>query len=252
MAGESSHPGMLYPYNRGSMMKDNLALWHSVEKTDPKYTKEFNRGGGFKGTAINPTYLIMKATDTFGLPGIGWGYDIIKEEMLYGALIADGVQEQTHTMQVRVWFKVGEERGLVEHFGATTYVGKNKFGTFTDEEAKKKTLTDAISKCLSWLGFSADVHLGRYDDNKYVSDLRSEFSKPSTTPTSPLVAPPVDVVELRNKVLPKVAVCKTKEELTALWATLNIDKSNEVLYAAMKEAFNIRILQIKKEVEQQQ
>lgn len=158
-------------------MSDNLKLWRAVEKTDPSLTKEFNRGGGFKGTAINPTYLIMRATEMFGPPGIGWGYEIVKEEMLVGAPLTETCNELTHCLQVKFWYILDGKRGEIEQFGATTYVGKNKYGPFTDEEAKKKTLTDAISKCLSWLGFSADVHLGRYDDNKYVSDLRKEFSE---------------------------------------------------------------------------
>ena len=229
---------------------ENLDLWHSVEKTDPKFTKEFNRGGGFKGTAINPTFLVMKATETFGLPGIGWGYEIVKEEMLFGAFIADGIQEQTHCLQVKLWYIMDGKRGEIEHFGATTYVGKNKFGTFTDEEAKKKTLTDAISKCLSWLGFGADVHLGRYDDNKYVNDMRAEFSKPSPATAPPAVTPKVDVAKMRDEVIPKVAKLNSKDELTALWNSLGIDKSNAALYAAMLEVFNMRIAQIKKDTQQ--
>lgn len=249
MAGESSHPGMLYPDNieENEVEKDNLALWKAVEKTDPKFTKEFNRGGGFKGTAINPTSLIMKATDTFGLPGIGWGYEIVKEEMLFGAFIADGVQEQTHCLQVKLWYMAGGNRGEIEHFGATTYVGKNKYGTFTDEEAKKKTLTDAITKCLSWLGFSADVHLGRYDDSKYVNDMRVEFGK--TTPTPPVVSPPADVAAIRDSAIPKVAACNNKDELKVLWDELGIDKSNPTLYAAILEVFNARIAQIKRDAQ---
>jgi hypothetical protein len=158
-------------------MNDNLKLWRAVEKTDPSLTKNFSRGGGFQGTAINPTSLIMRATEMFGPPGIGWGYEIVKEEMLVGAPLTETCNELTHCLQVKVWYVLDGKRGEIEQFGATTYVGKNKYGPFTDEEAKKKTLTDAISKCLSWLGFSADVHLGRYDDNKYVNDLRKEFAE---------------------------------------------------------------------------
>lgn len=158
-------------------MSDNLKFWKSVEKTDPRYTKEFNRGGGFKGTAINPTFMVMRATEAFGPPGIGWGYEIVKEEMLVGAALSDNCNELTHCLQVKLWYMIDGKRGEIEHFGATTYVGKNKYGSFTDEEAKKKSLTDAISKCLSWLGFSADVHLGLYDDSKYVNDTRREFEK---------------------------------------------------------------------------
>jgi len=63
-------------------MNDNLKLWRAVEKTDPSLTKNFSRGGGFQGTAINPTSLVMRATEMFGPPGIGWGYEIVKEEMM--------------------------------------------------------------------------------------------------------------------------------------------------------------------------
>ena len=37
-------------------------------------------------------------------------------------------------------------------------------------ECQKKALTDAITKGLSYLGFNADVFLGMFDDNKYVSE----------------------------------------------------------------------------------
>lgn len=159
------------------MSNDNLKLWNAVEKTDPAFTKEFNRGGGFKGTAINPTYLAKKATEQFGPLGIGWGWDIVQEEMMVGAPIAEGVNELIHCLLVKVWFKWNGERGEVQQFGATTFVGKNKYGPFTDEETKKKSLTDGVSKCLALMGFSSDVHMGRYDDSKYVNDRKAEVAE---------------------------------------------------------------------------
>ena len=44
----------------------------------------------------------------------------------------------------------------------------------TDGEAPKKSLTDAIKKALSMLGFSADVFLGMFDDVNYVQQLQAE------------------------------------------------------------------------------
>jgi hypothetical protein len=44
-----------------------------------------------------------------------------------------------------------------------------------DEDAPKKATTDALTKLLSHLGFSADVFLGLYDDNKYVARLQQQF-----------------------------------------------------------------------------
>ena len=159
---------------------DNMSIWGKVEKTDPKYTKQFSRGGGFKGTATNATYLARKATETFGPCGTGWGINVLNEEVFTGAphLIEGQViaHDMIHKVHARLWYVLDGKRGEVEQFGQTQIVGRNKNGFYTDEEAPKKSLTDAMSKCLSLLGFSADIHLGLYDDNKYVAQLQQDFA----------------------------------------------------------------------------
>ncbi len=162
------------------MMSDNLSLWNAVCETDPKYAKAFNRGGGFKGTSTNATYLARKATERWGPIGIGWGVQVLDEELMQGKPLATdnglATHETIHKVRVRLWYKQDGETGEVMHFGQTTFIGQNKNGLFTDEEAPKKSLTDAMAKCLSLLGFSADIFLGLYDDNKYVNDLRQKYA----------------------------------------------------------------------------
>jgi len=157
----------------------NKELWNAVAVTNPNFVKSFTRGGGFSGTAINATYQAQKATETFGPCGIGWGIDILEERYQNGApLTLDGTvvgHEVIHVLRAKLWYLYQGKRGEVIHFGQTPFVGRNKYGFFTDEEAPKKSMTDAMSKCLSLIGFSADVHLGLYDDNKYVADLRKEY-----------------------------------------------------------------------------
>lgn len=159
---------------------DNMSIWGKVEKTDPKYTKQFSRGGGFKGTATNATYLARKATETFGPCGTGWGINVLSEEVFTGAPhVIEGqviAHDMIHKVHARLWYVLDGKRGEVEQFGQTQIVGRNKHGFYTDEEAPKKSLTDAMSKCLSLLGFSADIHLGLYDDNKYVAQLQQDFA----------------------------------------------------------------------------
>lgn len=149
-------------------MSENLKLWDAVATTDPKYTKAFNRAGGFSGTAINATYLMRKATAQWGPFGGKWGAKVEDEKFVPGA--DDTI---IHVLRIKFWHPEGD----FHSYGQTTFVGKNKNGLFTDEEAPKKSFTDAITKALSLLGFSADVFLGLYDDNKYVNDKRAEFSK---------------------------------------------------------------------------
>jgi hypothetical protein len=55
-------------------------------------------------------------------------------------------------------------------------VDENKYGVFTDEEAPKKSITDCIGKCAVLLGVGADVHLGMFDDHKYVNERKAEVA----------------------------------------------------------------------------
>lgn len=155
------------------MTKDSIKLWDSVERTDPAYTKQFNRGGGFSGTSINATYMAKKATQAFGPMGTGWGVDIVGEDFIPGNIIDPDTGEKTvvHRLQIKLWYLNNGVRGEITHFGQTTFIGKNKYGVFTDEEAPKKSLTDATNKALSMLGFGADIFMGLYDDQEYREEV---------------------------------------------------------------------------------
>jgi hypothetical protein len=190
-------------------MDDKLKLWKSVEKTDPKYTKPFTKGGGFSGTAINATYLIRKATELWGPMGNGWGPIVVDEKYVNGA---DGTI--IHVLRIDLL----HPHGKVPSFGQTTFVGKNKHGLFTDEEAPKKSLTDAITKGLSMLGFSADVFLGLYDDNKYVNDRKQEFSVAGVSPFKGPILPNSgagDDLDAETKKMVELTAEKIKEALAA-------------------------------------
>lgn len=170
----------------------NLSLWESVQATDPDYTKSFSRSGGFRGTAINHTYQQKRATQAFGPKGLGWGSRILDEKYAEGAPIVHpqhGVigHEVIHVVRIELWYVREGQRGSVEAFGQTQFVGSNKHGVYTDEEAPKKSLTDAESKALASLGFSADVHLGLFDDSKYVNDLSARVAE-AEKPKGPSLA----------------------------------------------------------------
>ncbi|MBW8268311.1 hypothetical protein [Caldovatus aquaticus] len=181
----------------------NLALWLREMPTDPSFegrpvVRPFTRGGGFRGSAINGTYLVMRLTQAFGPVGWGWGYEVLSDDVVPGAPVyEDGKllgHESVQRTRIRFWyypngrpadldnFTGQAKRAEFEQVGQTTYVlwrrpnpEKRQPGRFeTDEEAWKKSLTDAISKAASHIGFAADVHLGLWDDNKYVNDRAAE------------------------------------------------------------------------------
>lgn len=203
-----------------------MVVWNAVCSTDPRYTKTFSRSGGFSGTAINSTYLIREATRLWGSMGDRWGVTILGEEIMEGAPIfdADGRVigcEKIHKLHIRLWYPSPSRphtAAHVEHFGQTTFVGVNKRGTFTDEEAPKKSLTDAIGKALSMLGFSADVYLGLFDDSKYVNDRKAEAEKTAKT-IKPTAEPKLSAADL-EKHKSELAAATTLDELRTTYEAL--------------------------------
>ncbi|MGY2294293.1 hypothetical protein ACW9H7_02330 [Pseudomonas yamanorum] len=162
-------------------MSTNMQIWEKVSTTDTRYTKAAEVGGQ-KITSLNGTAMIMKATEIFGPVGIGFGWSVMEERFDEGSEMASGEgdkrlvlgRELNHTIKIRFWFELDGKRGEIEQYGCTRYLYKSKFGTTTDGEAPKKSLTDAIKKSLSMLGFSADVFLGMFDDAEYVNQLKDE------------------------------------------------------------------------------
>lgn len=162
-------------------MSTNMQIWDKVSTTDTRYTKAAEVGGQ-KITSLNGTAMIMKATEVFGPVGIGFGWTIVEERFDEGSEMVSGEgdkrlvlgRELNHTIKIRFWFELNGKRGEIEQYGCTRYLYKSKYGTTTDGEAPKKSLTDAIKKSLSMLGFSADVFLGMFDDQTYVEQLREE------------------------------------------------------------------------------
>jgi len=152
---------------------DNMTIWEFGAHTAPSAVKK-TTSDGYPHSSINATYMAKKATELFGPIGTGWGYDIIEERYDDAGPIFDVnngellCHAKNHTILLRLWYKVGNEIGTVSQFGHTKYIYKSKYGFTVDSEAPKKTLTDAMKKCLSLLGFSADIFLGQFDDQDYV------------------------------------------------------------------------------------
>lgn len=167
---------------------DQIIIWDQIWQTDPSRTKAFKGKGGFSGTAINPTYVKERLTQLFGPVGLGWGYKVIDEEILKGHKQGEN-QVLIHKVLIEFWYRLGSMKSEpLQAFGQTTFVGCNKNGWSTDEEAPKKSLTDALMKAVTDLGMCADIHSGLFDDNKYVDEVQNKFtnqSKPATNQSKP-------------------------------------------------------------------
>jgi hypothetical protein len=152
----------------------NTELWDKLGKTDPAHTKAFTRGGGFKGTAIKPMWSYRRMTEEFGPCGTGWG---IGEPSFQVVPAGD---ETLVFCTASVWY--GEDRKTVYGVGGDKAVVKFSTGVRSDDEAFKKAFTDAITNALKMIGVGADVHMGMFDDNKYVNDMKAEYAGNGTAP----------------------------------------------------------------------
>ena len=142
---------------------DNLELWNSIEKTNPAHTKEVNFGR--KMTAIDPYQQVKNATEKFGPVGVGWGWTVAKVETIAGINEIAVLIRMWHTSKDNTWEQWGQN---------SLYIDKAE--KKKDGDCLKKATTDGITKCLSFIGFNADVFLGKFEDNKYVQGLKEEFA----------------------------------------------------------------------------
>ena len=194
-------------------MNKNMELWNNVSKTDPSHTKKVTFGRAI--TAIDPYRQIEAATKQFGPAGQGWGWDVKRVEytstnqvaILVSMWIVDNDINEPHQRDRRIeqW---GQSALFIDN------AEKKK-----DEDCFKKATTDGITKCLSYMGFNADIFLGKFDDNKYVNQMKEEFAKPKT----PLVDVIGELVKLKIGSKESIdAVIKTagltSETLNIAWA----------------------------------
>jgi hypothetical protein len=146
-------------------------------------------------------------TEQFGPCGFGWRMVITHDDYHVGhahhlddgSLLGNSI---IHVLRGYLTYKVDDEwYDTSEQFGQTTFVGKNKHGMFTDEEAPKKSATDLQSKCAVLIGVAADIHLGLWDDNKYLNQVKEAFA--SKSPEALLV----------DEYIALIAAAKTREAL---------------------------------------
>ena len=158
---------------RSLEIKENMAYWNRICKSDPKSLKPVSFGAR-KFTSIDPQYQIKKMTETFGPVGKGWGYEVEYDYPTAGTTVVV-------IAKVTIWWT------------ATIYDWANKFsygpvgGSRTlmsdgmkrpNEEAAKMAMTDALTKALSHLGCDADIFLGKQDGSKYVADDKKNNDNP--------------------------------------------------------------------------
>jgi hypothetical protein len=146
-----------------------MRIWDALSKTDPAQTKSFSRAGGFKGTAVKPMWVVKRLTEEFGPCGEGWGIGRPHFEVVHG-----GPGEALVYCTVSCWH--GSPDNELWGVGGDRVATMRKSGEpFFDDEAFKKAFTDAVNNAFKFVGVAADIHMGLFDDSKYVAEVTKEF-----------------------------------------------------------------------------
>lgn len=196
---------------------DNLKLWGEVEKTDPAFTKKA-KIGGMSITTIAPQYQIKMVTQQFGVYGKGWGFKNI--ELSY-----DLVEKCNLVVFKGTFFFPGGEFEIIN--SCKLYMDRKL--TMVDDNFAKKIETDALTKAISKLGFNADIFLGKFDDVRYVNEMKEEFKAPAPLPASDVAA----LIKLNN--------CTTLEQLKDAWIGFKEEERNLPTVLAKKESLKTKL-----------
>lgn len=159
----------------------NTSLWRKVFETDPAHTKFVKVGRGF--TTIDAFYQVQRATEVFGPIGIGWGWTA--DESIDDGLII---------VKIGLWYvhpDTAVRSEPIVHFGCRAL--RSSKGRI-NEEAAKQAATDAMTKALSYIGFSGDVFMGKFDDNKYVAQQSAKFEAEAAAPSQEQETVYIDLV----------------------------------------------------------
>jgi hypothetical protein len=167
---------------------ENMRIWNALSKTDPAQTKAFKRAGGFSGTAVKPMWVIKRLTEQFGPCGEGWGIGRPHFEMAH-----------SQTGEVLVYCTVGCWHGNPDNEiygvgGDKVVTLRNDGKLFHDDEAFKKAFTDAVNNAFKFVGVAADIHMGMFDDSKYVAEVTAEFRDPPKADVTPITDEQHDLI----------------------------------------------------------
>lgn len=187
-------------------MSDNTSLWKRAFVTDPAAVKPIT-GKQYKGNSPKPYWIVQRLTEEFGPCGIGWGFTILGERFE-----RFGEHESLHVAIVRLWYVEGEKRGEFEQVGQTRASYMSAAGKFiVDEDAPKKSVTDALVKCASYLGFAGDIFSGMWDDSEYVESAAQHYAEQEAKHAAAMRAAWLE------EQAAKLESCATAEDLQAVW-----------------------------------
>jgi len=184
---------------------ENLKIWNKL-KQPPASALKTIKGGRLKGmTDVNPQFRYQTMTETFGLCGVGWKYDIEKLWLeTAGEQVCAFAEIKLYTRSTLedVW------NDPIPGIGGSMLVAKEKHGPYVSDEAYKMAVTDALSVAMKMIGMAADIYAGLWDGSKY------RDAPKANTPNTDTVEIPKKDGEISSKQWNYMKKIAEKKELT--------------------------------------
>lgn len=222
------------------MEQNNLWLFNNYAEPPKEALKNFDNGN-FKGTDINTMWRIKCLTETFGICGFGWYYDIVK---IWEKDMSETAQQVNTYAEIKLYVKHNGEwsKGI-------TGVGGNKVLSYTkagywkpSDEDVKMAVTDALGNACRNLGIGSKIYWAN-DRAKYTAE--SEQTEQKQVQTEQKVLPSKEQLEELNKLGGSIQIAATyyKGKFGLNWTSwcYKVEEEGEVLcYDCLKELLEVQ------------
>ena len=206
--------------NNDFMDNPNLSIFNKVRKVPDNALKQIN-AGRLKGMSdVNPVWRILAMTDTFGVCGVGWKYEITKQwTETYG-------NEIKGFCNINMFIKVdGEWSDAIPGTGGASFVAMERNGAYVSDEVYKMALTDALSVAMKSIGVAADIYYSKGADlgTKYAINEQAADGSLPTQSTDPNL----------EAILANIKAARNTDELKQIWDDCYSYQSNPIFKGAM-------------------
>ena len=169
---------------RIKMATDTMELWNKVCETDPAITKNYKGKGGFQGTSACAQSQRKRATELWGPIGGEWG--VRNGEFTVVERSAD--PHDSLLVFMGEFYCPAGKIDIVSSKDLWSYSHTYKNWS-PSNDPYKKVKTDAMTKGMSEFGFNSDLFEGKFDDNKYVEEMREKFANAPAQEPAPKAQP---------------------------------------------------------------
>lgn len=200
--------------------KDNLEYWNKLRSVPDEALKTIN-AGRLKGMSdINPVFRLQVMTDTFGICGIGWKYEITKQwTETYG-------NEIKGFCNINLYIKVnGEWSDAIPGTGGSSFVSIERNGAYVNDEVYKMALTDALSVSMKSIGVAADIYFAKG------ADLGTKYAINEQAANGQLPTKQVDAN--LEAIIANIKVADSIDQLTKIWNECYAYQANKTFVSAL-------------------